>query len=213
MQVKGNKSQSLSLPGTFSFLSQSPLHVTQVLFLCDPIEYLACRRSLANSAHTSSPPPPGNVAGSEGQGNGNTRNSGKSILTLDFPHANIKADVELWDVQRFPLPPFVLSCPDRNRICKQDIVRGLCIAHRLHLGAILEPSCLIFLAPGLALLHATHGIFGGKNTDSDAWEEMLMNALFLRRGGTNCLTVTPWRILWNNRIHCDVTNLNSISFL
>ena len=35
------------------------------------------------------------------------------------------------------------------------------------------------------LQHATHGIFGGKNKDSDAWEEMVMNAWFLRR----CLLV------------------------
>ena len=46
----------------------------------------------------------------EGQGNGNTRNnSGKSILTLEMPHANLKADAGLWDVQKFHLPPFVLS--------------------------------------------------------------------------------------------------------
>ena len=46
----------------------------------------------------------------EGQGNGNTRNnSGKSILTLAMPHANLKADAGLWDVQKFHLPPFVLS--------------------------------------------------------------------------------------------------------
>ena len=52
--------------------------------------------------------------------------------------------------------------------------------------------------------HATHGIFGGKNKDSDAWEEMVMNAWFLRR----CLlvqiavTVTPpRRILWKNQIY------------
>ena len=42
----------------------------------------------------------------EGQGNGNTRNnSGKSILTLEMPHANLKADAG----QKFHLPPFVLS--------------------------------------------------------------------------------------------------------
>ena len=66
------------------------------------------------------------------------------------------------------------------------IVGGPCIGGGgLHLGAILEPSCLIFLAPGLAQRHRPLPSRQLLDTRTQirmlAWEEMLINAFFLSR--------------------------------
>ena len=54
-----------------------------------------------------------------------------------------------------------------------------------YLGAISEPSCLIFLAPGLAQRHrplpSRQLLDARTQIRMLAWEEMLMNAFFLSR--------------------------------
>ena len=53
-----------------------------------------------------------------------------------------------------------------------------------YLGAISEPSCLIFLAPGLAQRHRPllrQLLDARTQIQMLAWEEMLMNAFFLSR--------------------------------
>ena len=114
MQVKGNKSHSLSILSrilVYFFLFDPILvHVAQMLF--SSVIRLgilpACLHVGGHLPTMHTPPHPRPRKCSRLRVK-ETETRATSILTLEFPHSNLKADVGLWDVQKSPLPPFVVS--------------------------------------------------------------------------------------------------------